>query len=221
MILAAGRGERLRPLTDHTPKPLLEAGGRRPIDYHHQALAGAGFREVVINLAHLGRQIEDFLGDGAHYGLHIHYAREGGQALETGGGIFHALPLLGEAPFLVINGDVWTDYPYARLRRAPEGLAHLVLVPNPPFHPDGDFTLADGQVGNGVTGRLTFSGLGVYHPRLFAACRGGAFPLAPLLREAADRGMVSGERYAGAWLDVGTPERLAVLRGRLGAAPGH
>ena len=219
MILAAGRGERLRPLTDHTPKPLLEAGGRRLIEYHLHALAEAGFREVVINLAHLGDLIEDFLEDGARYGLRIHYSREGRHALETGGGIFHALPLLGTAPFLVINGDVWTDYPYARLRRAPAGLAHLVLVPNPPFHPRGDFTLANGRVGNEVTGRLTFSGLGVYRPELFAHCSGGAFPLAPLLRKAATAGKVSGECHSGAWLDVGTPERLAALRARLATGP--
>ncbi len=218
MILAAGRGERMRPLTDHTPKPLLEAGGRRLIEYHLQALAQAGICEIVINHAHLGRQIEDFLGDGSRYGVQIHYSPEDGRPLETGGGIFHALPLLGPEPFLVVNGDIWSDYPFARLPRQPTGLAHLVLVPNPPFHEDGDFTLEQGRVGNGETTRLTFSGIAVYHPRLFKECRGGAFPLAPLLRQAADAGQVSGEHFAGQWLDVGTPQRLATLRAKLGGS---
>ncbi|MFQ5460960.1 MAG: NDP-sugar synthase, partial [Anaerolineae bacterium] len=133
MILAAGRGERMRPLTDQLPKPLLEAGGRRLIEYHLQALAGAGIRDIVINHAHLGQQIEDFLGDGSRYGVQIHYSPEDGRPLETGGGIFHALPQLGPDPFLVVNGDVWSDYPFARLPRQPAGLAHLVLAPNPPF----------------------------------------------------------------------------------------
>ncbi len=221
MILAAGRGERMRPLTDQSPKPLLEAGGRRLIEYHLQALAAAGFTEVVINHAHLGEQIEAFLGDGRRYGLHIRYSPEGKRPLETGGGIHRALPLLGPSPFLVINGDVWTDYPLARLRALPiSGLAHLILVPNPPFHPQGDFVLEAGKVlAAAPTERpqasLTFSGIGVYHPRLFSGCRPGAFPLAPLLRRAAAAGQVSGERYSGDWMDIGTPERLTQLRRRL------
>ncbi len=212
MILAAGRGERMRPLTDHLPKPLLEAGGQRLIEYHLQALAEAGIHEIVINHAHLGRQIEDFLGDGRRYGVQIRYSPEHEHPLETGGGIFHALPLLGPEPFLVVNGDVWSEYPFTRLPQRPPGLAHLVLVPNPPFHADGDFTLEQGQVGNEGSARLTFSGIAVYHPHLFKDCRGGAFPLAPLLRRAAEGGQVSGECFDGKWMDVGTPQRLAKLR---------
>jgi MurNAc alpha-1-phosphate uridylyltransferase len=221
MILAAGRGERMRPLTDSTPKPLLQVGGKRLIEYHLEALAGAGFHEVVINHAHLGEQIEQVLGDGSRYGVSIHYSCEG-EALETGGGIFHALPLLGEGPFLVVNGDVWCDYPFSRLREVETAAAHLVLVPNPPQHPNGDFLLHDGIVSDAGEGeRLTFSGIGLYHPSLFDGCEPGAFALAPLLRRAMDDGRVSGELYAGRWFDIGTPQRLAqldqILRGE-GAA---
>jgi MurNAc alpha-1-phosphate uridylyltransferase len=215
MILAAGRGERMRPLTDHVPKPLLAAGGRRLIEYHLQALAVAGFREVVINHAHLGEQIEAALGSGERYGVSIHYSPEEG-ALETGGGIFHALPLLGAAPFVVVNGDIWCDYPFARLREidVQRGGAHLVLVPNPPQHSAGDFLLRDGLVSDedqGEGARLTFSGIGLYHPSLFDGCQAGAFPLAPLLRRAMAAGRVSGERFDGRWFDIGTPERLQQL----------
>lgn len=210
MILAAGRGERMRPLTDHTPKPLLPAGGKPLIQHHIEKLAAAGFRQLVINHAHLGAQIEAALGDGARWGLSIQYSAEQ-QALETGGGIFRALPLIGPDPFLVINGDVWTDLDLARLRRPPEGLAHLVLVDNPPHHPGGDFALCDGLVSDTGGTRLTFAGIGVYRPELFAGCRPGAFPLAPLLRSAMARGQVSGEHHRGRWLDVGTPERLQTL----------
>jgi len=210
MILAAGRGERMRPLTDHTPKPLLRAGAKRLIEYHIEALAQAGFSEVVINHAHLGEQIEQVLGDGGRYGVVIHYSAEG-TALETGGGIFHALPLLGDEPFLVINGDVWCDYPYERLRQQNVQWAHLVLVDNPPQHPQGDFVLRDGMVYDEEGERLTFSGIGIYHPRLFASCQPGAFPLAPLLRQAMAEGRVSGEHYRGWWSDIGTPERLEQL----------
>ncbi len=220
MILAAGRGERLRPLTDHTPKPLLEAGGRRLIEHHLARLSAAGFRDIVINLAYRGSQIEAFLGDGSRYGLRIQYSREGESPLETGGGILHALPLLGDDPFLVINGDIWTDYPFQRLRMALAGLAHLVLVPNPPHHARGDFALADdgrvaGCAPDNIRECLTFSGIGLYDPRLFDNCSAGPFPLAPLLRRAAASGEVSGERYDGAWLDVGTPRRLERLRAML------
>lgn len=211
MILAAGRGERMRPLTDHTPKPLLQAGGRRLIEYHLDALARVGFVDVVINHAHLGAQIEQALGDGSRYGVRIRYSPEGDQALETGGGIFRALPLLGDGPFLVVNGDVWTDYPFAQIPREPAGLAHLVLVDNPPQHPQGDFALMDSLVRNDGPERLTFSGIGVYRPELFADCAPGAFPLAPLLRRAAEAGLVGGEHYRGRWMDIGTPERLAQL----------
>lgn len=210
MILAAGRGERMRPLTDNTPKPLLMAAGRPLIEYHLHALARAGIREVVVNHAHLGAQIEQALGDGSRYGLSIHYSAEG-KALETGGGIFNALPLLGATPFLVINGDVWCDYPLQQLFVRRVNKAHLVLVPNPPQHPRGDFCLQGERVYEGEEGRLTFSGIGLYHPALFSGCAPGAFPLAPLLRAAMARGEVSGERYDGRWFDIGTPERLSQL----------
>jgi MurNAc alpha-1-phosphate uridylyltransferase len=215
MILAAGRGERMRPLTDRVPKPLLEVGGRSLIEHHLDALARAGFRDVVVNLAHQGPQIREALGDGAAHGLRIQYSDESPEALETGGGIFRALPLLGDGPFLVVNGDVWTDYPF-RARELPESrLAHLVLVDNPQHHPEGDFRLDDGRLSNAGGPRLTFAGIGYYRAALFAGCRDGAFPLAPLLRAACDLGLVSGEHHRGAWTDVGTPERLDALRRRL------
>ncbi len=216
MILAAGRGERMRPLTDSVPKPLLRAGPCALIEHHLHALVRAGFAEVVINLAYRGEQIAAALGDGARYGLPIRYSHEAGEALETGGGIACALPLLGTAPFAVINGDVWTDYPLERLPAAPDGLAHLVLVDNPPHHVQGDFHLrGDGAISAGDGPRLTFSGLGVYRPALFDGCTPGRFALAPLLRRAIAEGAVSGEHYRGAWVDVGTPERLAELERRL------
>ncbi|HDP89676.1 MAG TPA: nucleotidyltransferase family protein [Thioalkalivibrio sp.] len=211
MILAAGRGERMRPLTDATPKPLLEAGGKPLIEYHLAALHAGGFGEVVINTAHLGHQLEDALGDGARYGLSIRYSHEPPGALETGGGIHRALPLLGDAPFLVVNGDVWCDYPLRPHVLADNDLAHLVLVDNPPQHPAGDFHLCDGRVHRDGEPRLTFSGIGYYRPGLFRDCAPGRFPLAPLLRMAMDAGRVSGEHHAGHWSDVGTPERLAAL----------
>lgn len=210
MILAAGKGERMRPLTLHTPKPLLPVAGQPLIEYHLRALAAAGFTEVVINHAWLGQQIEDHLGDGSRFGLSIRYSPEG-EPLETGGGIFKALPLLGEAPFLLVNGDVWTDYDLSRLRAPLQGLAHLVLVDNPSHHGGGDFRLQGAQVvdGDDAPGTLTFSGLSVLHPALFEGCRPGAFKLAPLLRQAMAAGQVSGEHYQGRWVDVGTQERLA------------
>ncbi|MEJ2060650.1 MAG: nucleotidyltransferase family protein [Gammaproteobacteria bacterium] len=211
MILAAGRGERMRPLTDTTPKPLLKAGGRCLIEYHLERLAAAGLCEIVINTAHLGAQISDYLGDGGRYGVHISYSYEGETALETGGGIYRALPLLGNAPFLVVNGDIHTDYPLPPPRLAPDDLAHLVLVDNPPQHPQGDFALRDGRVLETGQALLTFSGIGIYRPELFAACRPGTFPLAPLLRGAMQAGRVSGEHFRGAWMDIGTPERLERL----------
>ncbi len=208
MILAAGRGERMRPLTDHLPKPLLPVAGKPLIQWHLEALAEAGVTDVVINHAWLGAQIEAALGSGARWGLRIHYSAEGEQALETGGGIFRALPLLGPAPFLVINGDILCDLDYRQLPRAPAGLAHLVMVPNPVQHPAGDFHLQDGRVQATGEPRLTFSGIGVYSPRLFAGCEAGRFPLAPLLRQAMAAEAVSGQCHSGRWLDVGTPERL-------------
>ncbi|MFC2971706.1 N-acetylmuramate alpha-1-phosphate uridylyltransferase MurU [Azotobacter bryophylli] len=211
MILAAGKGERLRPLTLHTPKPLVRAAGVPLIEYHVRALAAAGFRELVVNHAWLGAQIEDYLGDGERFGVSIAYSAEG-EPLETGGGIFRALPLLGDEPFLVVNGDIWTDYPFAGLCRPLAGLAHLVLVDNPAHHPAGDFRLLeDGRITDAADGldSLTYSGIAVLAPALFAGCRPGAFKLAPLLRQAMVDGRVGGERFAGRWVDVGTHERLA------------
>jgi len=214
MILAAGRGERMRPLTDTTPKPLLPLAGRPLIEYHLRALAAAGVREVVVNHAHLGHRLEDALGDGSRWGLAIAWSPEG-EALETGGGIHRALPLLGEAPFIVVNGDIWTDYDFSGLPAEPAGLAHLVLVDNPAHHPAGDFVLDRGRVREGDGPRLTFSGIGVYRPALFAGCAHGRFPLGPLLRTAMARDEVSGEHHRGRWVDVGTPERLAALEAEL------
>ncbi|QVL46691.1 MAG: nucleotidyltransferase family protein [Thiocapsa sp.] len=210
MILAAGRGNRMRPLTDQVPKPLLEAGGRPLIQYHLERLAAADIRDIVINHAHLGEQIEAALGDGSRFGVRIRYSSEQ-TALETGGGIFKALPLLGPDPFLVINGDIWSDIDPIGLCLAGTDLAHLVLVDNPPHHPSGDFILTGGRVRAEGNRRLTFSGVGVYRPSLFAGCRPGAFALAPLLREAMAQGRVGGEHHRGHWLDIGTPERLAEL----------
>jgi MurNAc alpha-1-phosphate uridylyltransferase len=210
MILAAGKGERMRPLTLHTPKPLVRAGGVPLIEYHLLALRAAGFADVVINHAWLGQQVEDHLGDGQRFGLHIRYSPEG-EPLETGGGIFRALPLLGDEPFAVINGDIWTDYAMTALRHPLEGLAHLVLIDNPAHHPDGDFALLDGHVRDDLPDapKLTYSGIAILHPRLFAGCQDGAFKLAPLLRAAMAEGQVTGEHFRGRWVDVGTHERLA------------
>ena len=221
MILAAGRGERMRPLTDHTPKPLLKVGGKPLIVHHIENLAKAGFRHLVINHAHLGEQIETALGDGSQWGVSIHYSHEG-EALETGGGIYNALPLLGKDPFLVVNGDVWTDYDFSRLIGfLPEGNAHLVLVDNPEHNAQGDFSIRDGWVANADDDeRLTFSGISLYKPAFFDECSAGAFALAPLLKQAMEKQMVSGEYYNGGWVDVGTPQRLAELDERLEAAPG-
>lgn len=208
MILAAGRGERLRPLTDVTPKPLLVVRGRPLIEWHLDALARAGVREVVINLSWLGTQIRTVLGDGSRFGLSIAYSDEGPTALETGGGIFQALPLLGAAPFLVVNGDTFTDVDFARLVLAPEALAHLVLVPNPEHHPQGDFSLRDGSVQETGAPRHTYSGVGIYRPEFFDGCVPGKFQLLPLLRRAIAAGRLHGELHAGIWTDVGTIGRL-------------
>jgi MurNAc alpha-1-phosphate uridylyltransferase len=213
MILAAGRGERMRPLTLSRPKPLLEVGGRALIEHHLEALAGDGFTSIVINLSWLGAQIRDHLGDGSRFGVALAYSEEGPEPLETGGGILRAMPLLGPGPFLVLNGDVWSDYPYADLRGRLSGRdqAHLVLVPNPAHHPAGDFVLDQGRVVEGPGDPLTFSGIGVYRPELFEGQPDGIFRLAPLLRRAACDGRVGAELYRGTWLDIGTPERLSAL----------
>lgn len=214
MILAAGRGERMRPLTDHTPKPLLKIAGKALIEYHIEGLVRAGIADIIINHAWLGEQFEQVLGDGKNYGAHLLYSPEGA-ALETGGGIFKALPLLGTEPFVVVNGDVWTDYPFERLPRDMTTLAHLVLVPNPPQHPHGDFFFDGGVLRETGTEKFTFSGIGVYRAELFTGCRPGAFPLAPLLRAAIAQGRVSGELYEGGWYDIGTPERMEQLDRKL------
>jgi MurNAc alpha-1-phosphate uridylyltransferase len=237
MILAAGKGERMRPLTLTRPKPLLKVGDRALIEHHLHHLANAGFREIVINLSWLGSQIRAALDDGSRYGVSIIYSDEGPEPLETGGGIFRALRWLspkGVEPFLVQNGDVWMDYPYASLRaRFANGLpardqAHLVLVPNPAHNTRGDFWLDRGRMvepadaaardGDATTAglpRLTFSGLGVYHPSLFNGCEDGVFRVVPLLRAAASVGRIGVEAFEGDWLDIGTPERLAALDARL------
>ena len=211
MILAAGRGERMRPLTDHTPKPLLVAGGKPLIVWHIERLAAAGITELVINHAHLGQQIEDALGDGRQWQVHIQYSAEV-TALETAGGIAYALPLLGEQPFVVVNGDVFTDIDYASLALQTGKLAHLVMVDNPPQHAAGDFSLANGLVFESATDRLTFSGVGVYHPSLFDSVQHGqAAKLAPLLKAAMQQQRVTGQHHHGLWHDIGTPERLEQL----------
>lgn len=220
MILAAGRGERMRPLTDRLPKPMLPVGGKPLIVWHLERLAASGIRDIVINHAWLGHEIERALGDGAALGVRIRYSAEA-TALETAGGIAQALPLLGDDPFLVINGDIWCDWdPAAAQHAAPlaaQGGAWLLLVDNPAHHPAGDFILtADGRVLAQGEPRLTFAGVGVYHPSLFADVpRGAAAPLAPLLRQAMGQDRVRGAHHSGRWTDVGTPQRLADLDAEL------
>lgn len=211
MILAAGRGERMRPLTDHTPKPLLMVGGKPLIVWHIERLAKAGFKEIVINHAHLGGQIEAALKDGKAWDVSIQYSPEA-TALETAGGIANALPLLGADPFLVVNGDVFTEIDFTSLALDNDDLAHLIMVDNPPQHPEGDFALIGQRLKSEGNHKLTFSGVGVYHPHLFAAVkRGESAKLAPLLKEAMSKGLVSGRHYQGMWHDIGTPDRLSAL----------
>ncbi len=213
MILAAGRGERMRPLTDHTPKPLLQAGGKPLIVWHLEKLAAAGFREVVINHAHLGEQIEQALGDGAKWGVRIAYSPEPPGALETAGGIATALPLLGDAPFLVVNGDIYCDVDFGRFSRSTVAGAHLVMVANPAHHAGGDFSL-DGERVIRANGEqtLTYAGIGIFSPAFFAGVQPGTImKLRPLLDAAIAAGTLTGERFAGRWVDVGTPQRLAEL----------
>ena len=213
MILAAGRGERMRPLTDHTPKPLLKVGGKPLIVWHLERSAKAGFKEIVINHAHLGEQIEQALGDGSQWGMHIQYSPEK-IALETAGGIANALPLLGAEPFLVVNGDTFVEIDFGVLTHALQANnhAHLVLVNNPPQHPNGDFAIEAGKLKNTGEKMLTFSGVGVYHPDLFASVmRGEPAKLAPLLRQAIAENQATAEYYQGVWHDIGTPDRLSML----------
>ncbi len=232
MLLAAGRGERMRPLTDLTPKPLLVAGGKPLIVWHIERLARAGITDLVINHAHLGAQLENALGDGCRFGVHIRYSPEHPSALETAGGIAHALHLLGEEPFAVINGDIYCNYDFGRLPahvaalQASNDTAHLVLINNPPHHPNGDFHLHKGRLISTSDQRLTtndskltFSGIGIYKPILFRHIpRGTAAPLAPLLRAQIALGKASGEHYSGYWVDVGTPQRLEELDKELRAS---
>lgn len=210
MILAAGRGERIRPLTDHTPKPLLKAGGQALIEYHLYALASAGISHIVINHSWLGEQLRQYLGDGKKYGVNIQYSAEPGQALETAGGIVKALPKLGDGPFIVVNADIWTDYNFADLTGTLRADAHIVLVKNPVHNPEGDFTLAENNL---VIDQpmYTFSGISVFRPEFFTMLKEEVSPLAPLLRQAMMKGRVTGECYMGQWWDVGTAERLTEL----------
>jgi MurNAc alpha-1-phosphate uridylyltransferase len=212
MILAAGRGERLRPLTDNLPKPLVDIAGKPLIEHHLESLAAAGFREIVVNQGHLGDQLREAVGDGRRWSININWSDEQPDALETGGGIFKALPSLGDSPFLVVNGDICTDYPFARLRAVKCDWAHLVMISNPGHNPDGDFSLQGARIREEGGGLLTFSGIGVYHPRLFDNCRPGKFSVVPLLRSAMANHLVTGEKYSGRWGDAGTLERLELIR---------
>jgi len=220
MILAAGRGERMRPLTDNTPKPLLMAGSKRLIEYHLFNLAAAGFKNVVINVAWLGQQIIDVIGKGEKYNLNIQYSNEGDNALETGGGIFNALPLLGDNPFLVINGDVWTDYPFENLYNySLKDKAHLVLINNPAHNPQGDFAINNNRLFESETEKFTFSGIGVYSADFFTPYKNGQpqkeihekYPLAPMIRKYISENKISGELFKGKWMDIGTQQRLEDL----------
>ncbi len=217
MILAAGRGTRMAPLTDHMPKPLIPLAGKPLIVHHIEKLAAAGFTELVINHAYLGHMLEDALGDGRQWGVSIRYSAEK-EALETAGGIVNALPLLGDEPFLLVNGDVWSDWDYrvARQITLADNLAHLWLVDNPDHNPRGDFVLRDGRVINPPeltddAPALTFSGISIISPELLQSCPAGAYPLAPLLRQAMDQQRVTGSYMQARWVDVGTPQRLQSL----------
>jgi MurNAc alpha-1-phosphate uridylyltransferase len=211
MILAAGRGERMRPLTDATPKPLLRVRGETLIERHVAGLTSAGIKRIVINLAWLGPQIREYLGDGARFGAAITYSEETPQALETGGGIVRALPYLAPGPFAVVNGDIYTDFPFDSLALAGDRDAHLVLAPNPVHHRQGDFGLEQGMALAAAAVRHTFTGIAVYRAAFFADCSDGVFPLKPLLLRSMAAKRCSGELYAGLWEDVGTPQRLEEL----------
>lgn len=211
LIFAAGRGERMRPLSDTTPKPLLRVGGKRLIEWHLEKLAAAGVRNVVVNTSHLAEQFPAALGDGGRWGLRIAYSYEGPDPLETGGGMLRALPLLGPGPFIAVNGDIRTDFDFSTLPRDPTALAHLVLVDNPAHHARGDFALHGDRVLEDGGGRLTFAGIGVYRRELLDGCEPGCFSIVPLLRAAMRSGRVSGAHFRGRWSDVGTPQRLTEL----------
>lgn len=200
----------MRPLTDVCPKPLLKAGGKALIEFHIEALAKAGFTELVINHAYRGKQIEEYLGDGSRYGVHIDYSPEP-EALETGGGIFNALHLLNHSPFLIVNGDIWTDYDFSHLPKYIDGFAHLVMINNPTHNPEGDFFFHENRLLPAGARKFTYSGIAIYHPEIFSQCKPGKFPLAPLLRNAIAQNRVSAELYQGRWMDIGTPQRLAAL----------
>lgn len=208
MILAAGLGERLRPLTNTIPKPLINFAGKPLIDHHLERLKTAGFKEIVINLSHLGEKIKAYLGDGQNYGVDINYSIEGDSPLETAGGIIHALPLLGDEPFLVINSDIWCNHSLSFANLSNEIKAHLVLIDNPPHNSNGDFVYEFGKVFNTGENFLTYSGIGIYHPELFRHLPKKKLALAPILRSAVEKGLVSAEYFTGNWFDIGTPERL-------------
>ncbi len=212
LIFAAGRGERMRPLSDATAKPLLRTGGKRLIEWHLERLAAAGVREVVINTSHLAEQFPAALGDGARWGLRIAYSYEGPEPLETGGGMHHALPLLGIDPFIAVNGDIRCNFDFSTLPHEPDGLAHLVVVDNPSHHANGDFVLRGGRLFDEHAPRLTFAGIGVYRPELLGVHGPGKYSMVPILRAAMREGRISGEYFVGFWSDVGTPQRLASLR---------
>jgi MurNAc alpha-1-phosphate uridylyltransferase len=215
MILAAGRGERLRPLTDETPKSLVEVGGRSLLERHLDHVKAAGIETVVINLGWLGDRIVERVGSGRRHGLEVIYSQEGDNILETGGGIFKALPTLGDGPFVVINADIFTDMPIPEVTLADDQLGHLVMVPSPEYRAGGDFDIEEGLIRNSSDQSLTFSGVAIYRPQLFDGCEPGRFPLTPLLRAAAADGRLSGSLYEGLWADIGTPERLEALRAAL------
>lgn len=213
MILAAGHGKRLRPITNTIPKALVRVRGRSLLERHLDAVKAAGIDTVIVNLGWLGEKICEQIGDGSRYGLSIHYSDEGDNILETGGGIYKALPLLGDDSFLVVNADIFTDMPMPTPDLDKRLMGHLMLVPTPAYKPHGDFDLVDNKVCNSPYPQLTFSGVAVYQPEFFADCSPGRFPLAPMLQVAADEGLLSGEVYSGVWEDVGTPERLVTLNG--------
>ena len=215
MILAAGRGERLRPLTDEIPKPLIEVGGRTLLERHLDKVRSSGIKTVVINLGWLGDMIVERVGSGTQYGLEVVYSQEGDDILETGGGIHKALPMLGSQPFLVVNADIYTDMPVPEMSLEDRCLGHLVMVPTPDYRECGDFNIDAGLIRNDANATYTFSGVAIYRPEFFARCEAGRFSIAPMLREAADCGQLSGSLYEGLWADAGTPDRLVELKASL------